>query len=63
MFVRTYQDCLWVVALGAEYKLPDESIQELLQLGSLMCAVDNVASRLVQLGLGTQLKSKEFARI
>ena len=61
--VSTYQDCLRVVALGAEHKLPDEAIKQFLKFGSLVGSVNNVASRLVQLGLCTQLKSKEFARI
>ena len=58
-----HQDCLWIVTLWTEHKLPDEGIQELLQFGPLVCTIDNVAACLVQLSLGTQLKSKEFAGI
>ena len=58
-----HQDCLWIVALWTEHKLPDEGIQQLLQFGPLVCTVDNVAACLVQLSLGTQFKSKEFAGI
>lgn len=49
----TYQDCLWIVALGTEHKLPDEAIKEFLKFGSLVGPVNNVASGLVQLGLST----------
>lgn len=59
----THQDRLWIVTLWTEHELPDEPIQQLLQLDSLMRPVDNVAACLVQLGLGTQFKSKIFARI
>ena len=59
----THQDRLRIVTLWTEHKLPDEPIQQLLQLDSLMRPVDNVAACLVQLGLGTQFKSKIFARI
>jgi len=55
---------LGVLARRAENILPDESIEQVLQLASLVGAVDDEAVVLeVKLGLSAELATKVFGRI
>lgn len=59
-----YQISFRIVTLGTQYKLANESIQHVLQFVCLMRSIDNVAVILgIELGLGSQLTTKEFGGI
>lgn len=61
---RTYQISLRIVALGTEDEAPDEAVEQLLQLLTVVGAVHNVAVVFgVELGLRSQLTPEVLARV
>lgn len=55
---------LRIVAVRAQHVLPDEAIEQILQLRGVVAAVDDETLVLeVKLGLGTELAAEELGRI